>query len=237
VANQPRAVILAQDWVDRPAVTRMRNKLDCRAFVGKYESGTISKFTNNEIVYRQGGAAHSVHYIIQGTVRVTIVSATGREAVIKLNREGDFFGEGGLYGNRLRTSTAICQGDCEIASFKGEEILRAMRDGNSEFFHTFLEFLIRRNDELKMDLIDHWFNSSEKRLAKILLMLKEHGLQSLPDGAGLKINQEMLAMMVGTTRSRINKFLIKFRKLGYVECGDGIIVHGSLNRILSLERT
>ena len=204
---------------------------DYRAFIAENGGGTVSKYQDEQIVYRQGDPADSLFYIVSGQVNVTFNSEFGKEAVIAILGAGDFFGESCLGGTLLRSATITTAGACEIARLDRAMVSRALSD-NPEFIKLFLNFLLGRNEKLKADLIDQLFNSSEKRLARILLTLANSGLGTQSNVIAMPINQEMLANMVGTTRSRINQFMNRFRKLGYIKYNGKIEVHNSLLNII-----
>ena len=211
--------------------TGKRESFDVQAFIAKYGGGVILNSDDRQDFYHQGDAASAIFYIISGTVKVTIVSEHGKEAVIGILGPGDFFGEGCLDGNLLRNSTITATSTCEIARFNRETIVGALRD-DPAFSQFFLHFILGRNQKLQADLIDQLFNSSEKRLARILMTLSATGLGEQSNVIAIPITQETLANMVGTTRSRINQFMTKFRKLGYIDYNGQIRVHNSLLNII-----
>jgi CRP/FNR family transcriptional regulator, cyclic AMP receptor protein len=208
-----------------------KTSFDIRTFLAKREEGTISKYHDHETVYAQGDPANAVFYIISGAVKVTIVSEHGKEAVIAILGAGDFFGEGCLDGLLLQNSTITATSACEIVRFDRKTIIDAIND-DPAFSHLFLNFVLDRNQKLQADLVDQLFNSSEKRLARILMTLASSGLDDQSSMITIPITQETLANMVGTTRSRINQFMTRFRKLGYIEYNGKIRVHNSLLNII-----
>jgi len=191
-------------------------------FIGKYKAG--------EAVFLQGDAADAVFYIQKGKVQITVVSKQGKEGVIAVLGPGDFFGEGCLAGQPLHIATATVTADSAIVKIEKQTMIRVMRE-EPTLSQIFMSFLLSRNIQVEADLIDHLFNSSEKRLARILLLLanvgKEGAMETVP-----KINQEILAARVGTTRSRINFFMNKFRKLGFIEYNGTLKVHTSLLNVI-----
>jgi CRP/FNR family cyclic AMP-dependent transcriptional regulator len=207
------------------------DKFDYRAFIAKYGEGTVSNYPNGKSIYGQGDPADALFYIISGTVTVNVVSEHGKAAVAAMLSPGDFFGEGCLDRELLRLSEIVTADKSEIARFNSAVVLRALKD-DLAFSKVFLRFLLDRNEKLKVDLISHLFDSSEKRLARILLTLAQSGLANPPDCIDISINQDMLAMMVGTTRPRINQFMNKFRKFGYIEYNGHIKVRSSLLNVI-----
>ena len=209
---------------------------DYRSFIIKHGGGAVSKYNEKQTIYAQGDIADALFYIISGTVKVTILSEYGKEAVIGILGAGDFFGEGCLDGQLLRNSTIAATGPCEIVRFDHAVVVRAMRE-DQEFANVFMRFILERNQKLQADLIDQLFNSSEKRLARILLTLANAGLEPQSNTIAMAVNQEMLASMVGTTRSRINQFMNKFRKLGYIDYNGHIKVNTSLLSLILQDRS
>ncbi len=204
---------------------------DFQAFIAKRSAGTLTKYQHQQIIYTQGDPADAVFYIANGSVKVTIVSKHGKEAVIAILGPGDFFGEGCLDGLLLQNSTITATTACDIARFDRKTIMAAL-DDDPAFSHLFLTFVLDRNQKLQADLVDQLFNSSEKRLARILMTLASSGLDDQSNMITIPITQETLAHMVGTTRSRINQFMTRFRKLGYIEYNGKIRVHNSLLNII-----
>jgi CRP-like cAMP-binding protein len=203
-------------------------------FIARH-GGAVSDYSDRQAVYMQGDPADALFYIASGTVKVTIFSEYGKEAVIALLGAGDFFGEGCVDGQLLRNSTIAATSKCEIARFDRAVVNRALSEDPS-FAHLFMQFVLERNQKLQSDLIDQLFNSSEKRLARILLTLANSGLGTQSNVITMAINQEMLATMVGTTRSRINQFMNKFRKLGYIDYNGKIKVNNSLLNLILHEQ-
>jgi CRP-like cAMP-binding protein len=212
-----------------------RNRFDVHAFIAKKNSGIIQKYQSREIVFQQGDPADALFYIISGTVRATIVSEFGKEAVIGLLESDDFFGERCLNENLKRITTITTVSDCEIARFDRAIVIRALTE-DRPFASSFMDFILDRNQKLQAALVDRLFNSSEKRLARVLLTLASSGIADKSNVIPTSINQEMLASMVGTTRSRINLFMNKFRKLGYIDYNGRITVNGSLLNLILHEQ-
>jgi CRP-like cAMP-binding protein len=210
-----------------------KESFDYRAIIAKHGGGVVSKYADKQTVYAQGDTADALFYIVSGAVKVTIFSEYGKEAVIGILGAGDFFGEGCLDGQLMRNSTIAATSASEIARLDRAVVVGALHDDQA-FAQTFMHFVLEWNQKLQADLIDQLFNSSEKRLARILLTLANTGLGPQSNTIALAINQEMLVTMVGTTRSRINQFMNKFRRLGYIDYNGKIEVRNSLmNLVLS----
>jgi CRP/FNR family transcriptional regulator, cyclic AMP receptor protein len=204
---------------------------DYRAFFARHGGGTFSKYADKQTIYAQGDNADALFYIVDGAVKVTIFSEYGKEAVIGILGPGDFFGEGCLDGQLLRNSTIATTAASEIVRLDRSVVVTALKD-DPAFAQSFVHFVLDRNQRLQADLVDQLFNSSEKRLARILLTLANTGLGTQSNTITMAINQEMLATMVGTTRSRINQFMNKFRKLGYINYNGHIEVNNSLLNLI-----
>ena len=205
-----------------------RNEFDPQAFLAKVGDGkTVLTFHRNETVFAQGEAADAVFYIQKGRVKVVVVSEQGKEAVVGIFEPGQFFGEGCLNGHPLRISTTTALEDCVITAITKTAML-AVLHSEPKFAELFMSYLLSRNSRIEEDLIDQLFNSSEKRLARVLLLLanfgKDGGLQPIK----VHVSQETLAEMIGTTRSRVSFFMNKFRKLGFISYNGKIEVHNSL---------
>lgn len=186
-------------------------------------------------IFAQGDDADAVFYIQTGKVKLTVVSKTGKEATIGMLREGNFFGEGALAGQALRMGSAAAMTDCEILRIDKKAMMQALHREHS-FSDMFVAYLLARNIRYEEDLVDQLFNSSEKRLARILLLLAHFGKEDAPETVVPKISQETLAEMVGTTRSRVSFFMNRFRKLGFIHYSGGIEgglrIHSSLLNIV-----
>ena len=207
------------------------DSFDHRAFMARFGDGTLTKYEKDKTVYTQGDPASALFYVVSGSVKVMVTSQQGKVAVIAMLETGDFFGEGCVDGHLLRSSTIVTANECEIACFKLAVIFRALKE-DPTFSKHFLKFVLDRNEKLRRDLVAHLFNSSEKRLARILLTLAHNGLAEKSEFIDVPINQETLAMMVGTTRTRINQFMNKFRKFGYIEYNGHIKVRNSLMNVI-----
>jgi CRP/FNR family cyclic AMP-dependent transcriptional regulator len=188
-------------------------------------------FVKKQVIFTQGDVADAVFYIQKGKVKLTVVSETGREATIGMLTNGDFFGEGALAGQGLRMGSASALSDCEILRIDKQVMISALHREHT-FSDLFVSYLLARNVRYEEDLVDQLFNSSEKRLARILLLLAHFGKEGVPEIVIPKISQESLAEMVGTTRSRVSFFMNRFRKMGFVDYSGGpeggLQVHSSL---------
>ena len=208
-------------------------KFDAGLFLATIGEGRkIVTFEKGETVFAQGGPTDSVFYVQKGKVKLTVVSHAGKEATVGVLGEGSFFGEGGLAGQALRMGSASAMTDCTILRIDKKAMMGALHREQS-FSELFVSHLLARNIRYEEDLVDQLFNSSEKRLARILLLLAHFGKEGKPEPVIPKISQESLAEMVGTTRSRVSFFMNRFRKLGFVEYdGSGMQVHSSLLNIV-----
>lgn len=197
-------------------------------FLTKIKTGKASgKYSPKKAVFCQGDAADSIFYIEKGKVKLGVVSKRGKEAVVALLGPGDFIGEGCLAGQEVRMATATPMTECAIVRIEKEATVRALHE-DPGFSEIFLAYLLVRNIRAQEDLVDQLFNSSEKRLARILLLLANYGQAGKPELVIEKISQETLAEMIGTTRSRVSHFMNKFRKLGFIKYNGGLEVHSSL---------
>ena len=184
-----------------------------------------------QILFSQGDVADSVFYIQAGRVKLSVVSQRGKEAVIALMDAGSFFGEGCLAGKLVRLTSATVVDESTIVRIDKQVMIHVL-EHEPTFSSMFLEYILARNLRIQEDLVDQLFNSSEKRLARILLLLAHFGKEGKPEPVIAKVSQEMLAEMIGTTRSRVNFFMNKFRKLGFLEYNGGLHVHSSLLNIV-----
>jgi len=201
---------------------------DPKAFLAKVGAGkTILKFEKNQHVFEQGDVADAVFYIQKGRVKLTVLSEQGKEAVVGILEPGQFFGEGCLNGDPRRIATTTAMEECLLTSIAKEAMIAALRS-EPKFSELFMAYLLTRNSRVEEDLIDQLFNSSEKRLARLLLLLAHFGKEGKPQPILLDISQETLAKMIGTTRSRVSYFMNKFRKLGLISYNGKIEVHNSL---------
>ena len=190
-------------------------------------AGNIVRRRSGQVVYAQGDACDSVYYIQNGGVKLRVLSHGGKEAIVALLGPGDFFGEGSLAGQPLRMATAVTTSASAFLVIRKEHMARLLHEQHA-MSDRFLAYVLARNIRVEADLVDQLFNSSEKRLARTLLLLARYGKQDIPHRVLPKISQEMLAEMVGTTRSRVNFFMNKFRKLGFIEYNGTIKVNDSL---------
>jgi CRP/FNR family cyclic AMP-dependent transcriptional regulator len=204
-----------------------------KAFLSKVGNGkTMLKFLKNQNVFSQGDASDAVFYIQQGKIKLTVVSSKGKEAVIAVLEQTNFFGEGCLTGQPLRMATAKAMEGSSLVRIEKSAMTRVLHE-EPAFSGLFTAYLLNRNIRIEEDLVDHIFHSSEKRLARILLLLAHYGDESYnADLLIPKISQETLADMVGTTRSRVSFFMNKFRKLGFIETKGGFKIHSSLLTIV-----
>ncbi|MDA9494805.1 Crp/Fnr family transcriptional regulator [Bradyrhizobium sp. CCBAU 11361] len=205
-----------------------KDMFDPKEFLARVGAGkAILEFHKNQHVFRQGDVADSVFYIQSGKVKLTVVSEQGKEAVVAILEPGQFFGEGCMNGHPLRIATTTAMDDCVITSITKEAMMAAIRD-EPKFSQLFMSYLLTRNSRIEEDLIDQLFNSSERRLARLLLLLANFGKESSPQPISANISQETLAEMIGTTRSRVSYFMNKFRRLGLISYNGHIEVHNSL---------
>lgn len=205
---------------------------DPKTFLSKIGLGkTLVRYGTKQLIFAQGDEADAVYYLQKGQVKLSVVSKQGKEAVIALLRAGEFFGEGCLAGQPLRMATATATMACSIVRIEKQTIMRVLHD-EPTFSALFITHLLSRNIRIEEDLVDHLFNSSEKRLARILLLLANFGKEGRPEKVIPKISQEVLAEMIGTTRSRVSYFMNKFRKLGFIHYNGGLEIHSSLLNII-----
>ena len=211
---------------------KKRGEFDPKTFLSTIDGGRkISTFTKKQAVFVQGDSSDAVFYIQKGKVRLTVVSKTGKEATIGILNEGDFFGEGCLTGQLLRLCSATAMTDCSVMRIEKKSMMEVLHR-ESAFSEMFVAYLLARNIRYEEDLVDQLFNSSEKRLARILLLLAQFGKDGKPEVAIPKISQETLAEMIGTTRSRVSFFMNRFRKLGFIRYNGELEVHSSLLNVV-----
>jgi len=205
---------------------------DPKEFLSKVNGGQrIFDYRKDQTVFRQGDPADTVFYIQSGKVKKTVVSEQGKEAVVALLGAGDFFGEGCLAGEALRLSTVAALSKCTIARISKADITRVIHE-EPAFAELFIAHLLSRNGRVEEDLVDQLFNSSEKRLARTLLLLANFGKEGPPEPIIAKVSQETLAEIIGTTRSRVSFFMNKFRKLGLIDYNGTIEIHSSLLNVV-----
>ncbi len=205
---------------------------DPRTFLKQVGSGkTTLTSPKKQIIFSQGDAADAVFYIQTGKVKLSVVSQQGKEAVIAVLGKGSFFGEGCLAGQLVCMATATTTEDATLVRIEKTAMIRVLHN-EPAFSELFLAYLLGRNIRIQEDLVDQLFNSSEKRLARVLLLMAQFGKEGKPEPVVPKVSQEMLAEMIGTTRSRVSFFMNKFRKLGFVYYNGGLHVHSSLLNIV-----
>ncbi len=189
------------------------------------------EFRKKETIFAQGDSAKHVMYIQQGGVKLSVVNSTGKEAVVAVLKSGDFFGEGCLAGQAIRMGSATSTGPSTVLVIDKEEMIRVLHSQH-EFSDRFIAHMLSRNIRVEEDLIDQLFNSTEKRLARALLLLARYGKSDEPQRVLPKVSQETLAEMIGTTRSRVNLFMNKFKKLGFIDTRDGLEINSSLLSVI-----
>ena len=205
---------------------------DPKIFLGRIGEGrSIAKYRRGQAIFSQGERADSVFYIQKGKAKLTVVSKQGKEAVVAILGVDEFFGEGCLAGQTMRIASATAMTDAVVMRLERTAIVRALHD-EPAFSEVFIAYLLERTIRVEADLVDQLFNSSEKRLARLLLLLANFGKETKPEPIIAKISQETLAEMIGTTRSRVSFFMNKFRKLGFIEYNGGIEVHSSLLNVV-----
>ena len=212
--------------------TKKKRDFEPKAFLSTIGEGRrIVRVPKKQTIYAQGAGCDAVFYIQTGKVRLTVVAKKGKEATIGILNPGDFFGEGGLAGQPLRMGSATAMTDCELMRIDKKEMMLALHRERT-LSDMFTAYLLGRNIRYEEDLVDQLFNSSEKRLARILLLLAHFGKEGAPETVVPKISQETLAEMVGTTRSRVSFFMNRFRKLGFIQYNGKLEVHSSLLNIV-----
>src|ERR1700687_4056669 len=213
---------------------KKRRKFDPQAFLSTIDDGrSIASFAKKQTIFAQGDLSDAVFYIQEGRVKLTVVATSGKEATIGILTQGDFFGEGCLAGQPLRMCSATAMADCSVMRIDKKSMTEVLHREHA-FSDMFVAYLLTRNIRYEEDLVDQLFNSSEKRLARILLLLAHFGKDGKPEVTIPKISQETLAEMIGTTRSRASFFMNRFRKLGFIDyhAGDELQVHSSLLNIV-----
>jgi len=209
-------------------------KFDPKTFLSTIDGGRkVATFAEKKMIFAQGDSSDAVFYIQKGKVKLSVVSESGREATIGILNEGSFFGESCLTGQPLRLCSATAMIDCTVMRIKKKSMMEVLHREHA-FSDMFVAYLLTRNIRYEEDLVDQLFNSSEKRLARVLLLLAHFGKDGKPESVIPKISQEVLAEMVGTTRSRVSFFMNRFRKLGFIDYrgGDALQVHSSLLNIV-----
>src|SRR3984893_5664514 len=218
----------------RTVAAKKSSKFDPQTFLSTIDGGRkITAFPKKQTIFVQGDPSDAVFYLQKGKVKLTVVSTVGKEATIGILNEGSFFGEGCLTGHPLRLCAATAMTDCAVMRIEKNAMVEVLHREHA-FSDMFVAYLLTRNIRYEEDLVDQLFNSSEKRLARILLLLAHFGKDGKPETVIPKISQESLAEMIGTTRSRVSFFMNRFRKLGFIDyhTGDELQVHSSLLNIV-----
>jgi len=216
----------------RIAVVKKEREFDPNIFLATIGDGRkFVAILKKQRIYTQGDPADAVFYIQKGKVRLTVVSKSGKEATIGIVSERNFFGEGALAGQLLRMGSAAAMTDCELLRVD-KKVMMSVLHREHAFSDMFVAYLLARNIRYEDDLVDQLFNSSEKRLARILLLLAHFGKETIPDAVVPQVSQETLAEMIGTTRSRVSFFMNRFRKLGFIHYNGGLKVHSSLLNVV-----
>jgi CRP/FNR family transcriptional regulator, cyclic AMP receptor protein len=205
---------------------------DVQTFLSTVNGGrTVKTYRKNEKIYSQGDPADAVFYIQEGKVKVCVLSESGKEAVVALHAKGDFFGEGCLTAQPLRLATVMAMTTCVVMRLDKAAVVKVLQE-EPRFSEAFMAFLLARKARVEEDLVDQLFNSSEKRLARVLLLLANFGKEGKPEPVIAKISQETLAELVGTTRSRVSTFMNKFRQLGFIKYNGDLEIHNSLLNVV-----
>ena len=213
-------------------IRALRAAFDPKVFLAKVGKGrTLADYKKNQKVFSQGDPADAIFYIQTGKVKLTVVSKQGKEAVVAILGTYDFFGEGCLAGQPLRMASAAAMSECSIMRLEKSGVVQVLHD-EPAFSEFFLSYLLSRNIRIEEDLVDLLFKSSEKRLARILLLMAKFGKEGQVEPVIPKISQETLAEIVGTTRSRVSFFMNRFRKLGFIEYNGRLEVHSSLLNVV-----
>jgi CRP-like cAMP-binding protein len=213
-----------------------KERFDPKAFLARGGTGRVlTDYAKNHKIFQQGEPGNAIFYILKGKIKLTVVSKQGKEAVVALLGTGDFFGEGCLAGQSLRMASATSMTECSIMRLEKTSVVRLLHQ-EPAFSELLLHHLLSRNIRIEEDLVDQLFNSSEKRLARVLLLLANFGKEGKPESVIAKVSQETLAEIVGTTRSRVSFFMNRFRKLGFIQYNGsatgGLEVHSSLLNVI-----
>jgi CRP/FNR family cyclic AMP-dependent transcriptional regulator len=228
--------IRAASIKSRAKKARVGRRFDPAVFLETVAKGrVITEHPKKQIIFAQGDNADAVFYVRKGKVKVTVVSKQGKEAVIAILGTDEFFGEGCLIGQPKRLSTASAMTDCTVMRVDKAEIVRVLHD-EPIFSEMFVAHVLARNAQIEENLVDQLFNSTEKRLARVLLLLANFGKEGHPESINAKISQETLAEMIGTTRARVSKFMNKFRELGFIDYNGHVEVHSSLLNVFLNEQ-
>ena len=208
-----------------------KTRRNAKAFLAKASTRQVAPYQKKQVIFAQSDPADAVFYVEKGTVKLTVLSEQGKSAIVAMLGPGDFFGEGCLAGQPVRMASASAITDVTVVRIEREAMIRLLHEPSS-FAERFMAHLLARNVRIEEDLVDQLFNSSEKRLARVLLLLARFGKEGKTEPMIPKISQEVLAEMVGTTRPRISGFMNKFRKLGFIEYNGGLHIHSSLLNVL-----
>jgi CRP/FNR family transcriptional regulator, cyclic AMP receptor protein len=215
-----------------PMKRKTKSAFDPKVFLAKVGKGrTQTDYKKNQRIFSQGDPGDAIFYIQAGKVKLTVVSKQGKEAVVAILGGDDFFGEGCLAGQPLRMASASAMSECSIMRIEKPAVIRLLHS-EPAFSELFLHYLLSRNIRIEEDLVDQLFNSSEKRLARVLLLMANFGKEGKAEPVIPKISQETLAEIVGTTRSRVSFFMNRFRKLGFIEYNGGLEIHSSLLNVV-----
>jgi CRP/FNR family cyclic AMP-dependent transcriptional regulator len=210
---------------------------DSKVFLATVNHGrTVNTYCKNAVIFLQANPADAVFYIQKGKIKITVSSEQGKEAVVAILGSGEFFGEGCLIGQPLRLATAKAMADSDVMRVAKDEMVRVLH-AEPAFGELFTAYLLTRNSRVEEDLVDHLFNSSEKRLARTLLLLANFGKEGGPQPITIPISQETLAGIIGTTRPRVSFFMNKFRKLGFIDYNGHLQVHSSLLTVVLRDET
>jgi CRP/FNR family transcriptional regulator, cyclic AMP receptor protein len=216
----------------RSSKPKLPSKFDPKVFLTEVGKGRDqTNYEKSQVVFSQGDPAQAIFYIQNGKIKLTVVSKEGKEAVVAILDAGDFFGEGCLAGQSVRMATATAMSECSILRLEKAGVVRLLHE-QPAFSDLLLHHLLSRNIRIEEDLVDQLFNSSEKRLARVLLLLANFGKDGKPEAVIPKISQETLAEIVGTTRSRVSLFMNRFRKMGFIDYNGGLEVHSSLLNVI-----
>jgi CRP/FNR family cyclic AMP-dependent transcriptional regulator len=227
---------LNPNWRMEVVAKAKKQPFNVSDFLSKMDGGrTLQTFRNNQKVFAQGDPADAVFYIQEGKVKVCVTSQQGKEAVVALHGQGDFFGEGCLTGQPLRLATVSAMTDCVVMRIGKADMVRTLHD-EPKLSEMFLAYILARNARVEEDLVDQLFNSSEKRLARVLLLMANFGKEGKPEPVIAKISQETLAEIVGTTRSRVSTFMNRFRDLGFINYNGHLEVHNSLLNVVLYDK-
>ncbi len=220
----------------KPRAKPVASVFDAQAFLDSAGiTKKVAEYRPLSVIFSQGDAGDSVMYIQKGAVRLSVLSHAGKEAIVGMLGAGDFLGEGALAGQPIRMGTATAVSATSVLVVPTKQMIQLLHDAPG-FSDRFIEYMLQRNIRIEEDLVDQLFNSSEKRLARTLLLLARYGKEDKPQGVLPKLSQEMLAEMIGTTRSRVNFFMNKFRKLGFIEYNGGLKINTSLLSVVLLDR-